>query len=94
MTQKSLFLGAALSGLLIASGCAHSHDSMSKEGMKGEMAAGQCHGVNECKGKGECKTAASSCEGKNDCKGHGWMSMSKADCDAKGGEYVAKAMKK
>ncbi len=87
MTQKSLLLGAALSGLLIASGCAHSHDSMSH----GEMAKGQCHGVNDCKGKGECKTVASSCEGKNDCKGKGWTSMSKADCDAKGGNHVAKS---
>jgi len=86
MTQKSLLLGAALSGLLIASGCAHSHDSASM----GEMAKGQCHGVNDCKGKGECKTLANSCEGKNDCKGKSWMSMSKADCDTKGGSYMAK----
>jgi hypothetical protein len=86
MTQKSLLLGAALSGLLIASGCAQSHHSMSN----GEMAKGQCHGVNDCKGKGECKTVTNSCEGKNDCKGKSWLSMSKADCDTKGGNYVAK----
>ena len=43
MSQKSILLGAALSGLLIASGCAHSMDSMSG----GEMAKGQCHGVND-----------------------------------------------
>jgi len=87
MSQKSLLLGAALSGLLLASGCAHSHNSMSA----GEMAKGQCHGVNDCKGKGECKTATNSCEGKNDCKGKSWMGMSKADCDTKGGTYVAKS---
>ncbi len=86
MSTKTLLMGAALSGLLVASGCAHSHDSMSGA----QVAKGQCHGVNDCKGKGECKTAKSSCEGKNDCKGHGWNSMSKADCDAKGGDYVAK----
>ncbi len=87
MTSKALFMGAALSGLLIASGCAHSHDSMSGA----QMAKGQCHGVNDCKGHGECKGAGHSCEGKNECKGKGWMGMSKADCDAKGGKYVAKA---
>ena len=85
MSQKSLLLGAALSGLLIATGCAHSTDSMSA----GEMGKGQCHGVNDC--KGECKTANNSCEGKNDCKGKSWISLSKADCDTKGGTYVAKA---
>lgn len=87
MSHQSMLLGAALTGLLLASGCAHSHDSMSGA----EMAKGQCHGVNECKGKGECKTATSSCEGKNNCKGKGWVSLSKADCDTKGGQYVAKA---
>jgi hypothetical protein len=87
MSQKSLLLGAALSGLLVVTGCAHSTDSMST----GEMAKGQCHGVNDCKGKDECKTATNSCEGKNDCKGKSWVSMSNADCDTKGGTYVAKA---
>lgn len=89
MSSKTLLMGAALSGLLIASGCAHSHDSMSGGGA--QMAKGQCHGVNDCKGKGECKGVGHSCEGKNDCKGKGWTGMSKADCDAKGGQYVAKA---
>ncbi len=87
MSPKSLLLGAALSGLLLASGCAHSMDSLAA----GEMAKGQCHGVNDCKGKGECKTANNSCEGKNDCKGKSWMSMAKTDCDTKGGIYVSKA---
>ncbi|MEC4673897.1 MAG: hypothetical protein VST68_06885 [Nitrospirota bacterium] len=89
--RKALLASAALSGLLIAAGCAHSHGS-SGDGMYGEqMAKGQCHGVNDCKGHGECKGGGHSCEGKNDCKGKGWMSMSKADCDTKGGTYVAKA---
>ncbi len=87
ISNKSLLVSAALTGLLFATGCAHSHDSMSH----GEMAKGQCHGVNDCKGHGECKGAGSSCEGKNDCKGKGWVTMSKADCGTKGGTYVAKA---
>ncbi|NKB82043.1 MAG: hypothetical protein GKS05_09185 [Nitrospirales bacterium] len=87
-SQKSALLGAALSGLLIAAGCAHSHDAPSGA----EMAKGHCYGVNDCKGKGECKGVGHSCEGKNDCKGKGWIGMSKADCEAKGGDHVAKAM--
>ena len=77
MSQKSILLGAALSGLLIASGCAHSMDSMSG----GEMAKGQCHGVNACKGKGDCSSATHDCAGENSCEGKGWLKMSKADCE-------------
>lgn len=44
-----------------------------------------CAGVNECKGKGGCKSATNECKGKNACKGKGWMSMSEKDCTAKGG---------
>ncbi|WP_447968546.1 BufA2 family periplasmic bufferin-type metallophore [Nitrospira sp. M1] len=91
MSSKSLLMGAALTGMLIASGCAHSHDSMHDSMSGGQMAKGECHGVNDCKGHGECKGAGQSCEGKNDCKGKGWVSMSQADCDAKGGQYVAKS---
>ncbi len=87
ISNKSFLVSAALSGLLLAAGCAHYHDS----GSGAQMAKGQCHGVNNCKGKGECKSAGHSCEGKNDCKGKGWVTMSKDDCNAKGGQYVAKA---
>ena len=90
IARKTLLASAALSGLLIAAGCAHSHSDSGGD-MYGEMAKGQCHGVNDCKGHGECKGAGHSCEGKNDCKGKGWMTMSKSDCEAKGGQYVAKA---
>ncbi|MFO0548302.1 MAG: hypothetical protein U0271_07950 [Polyangiaceae bacterium] len=34
-----------------------------------------CKGLNECKGKGRCKTDANSCAGKNECKGKGGCSM-------------------
>lgn len=30
-----------------------------------------CKGINECKGKGGCKTAANECKGMNECKGKG-----------------------
>jgi hypothetical protein len=30
-----------------------------------------CMGMNDCKGKGGCKTAANECRGLNECKGQG-----------------------
>jgi hypothetical protein len=30
-----------------------------------------CQGTNDCKGKGNCKTARNACKGMNDCKGQG-----------------------
>jgi hypothetical protein len=46
----------------------------------------QCAGVNSCKGKSECSTAANACQGQNACKGKGWLSMSEKQCIAKGGK--------
>jgi hypothetical protein len=47
-----------------------------------------CEGVNACKGKGGCHSAANSCAGKNGCKGKGWMEMSEKDCKDKGGKVA------
>ncbi len=30
-----------------------------------------CKGMNECRGKGNCKTAQNQCKGKNDCRALG-----------------------
>ena len=76
-TKKSLLVGAALTSLL-AAGAFGSTTFALAEGM-GE--AGQCHGVNACKGKGDCSAKANECEGKNACKGKGWTKMSKEDCE-------------
>lgn len=47
----------------------------------------ECYGINECKGKGECGSAAAgtSCAGTNECKGKGWISLTAEDCKDKGG---------
>ena len=37
----------------------------------GQTAPNCCKGMNECKGKGGCKTEVNECAGKNDCKGTG-----------------------
>jgi hypothetical protein len=53
-----------------------------------------CTGVNDCKGKGGCKSATNDCKGKNECKGKGMMKMSEKDCTAKGGTVAAPEEKK
>ena len=67
-TKKSLLVGVALTSLL-AAGALGSSAVAHAEGM-GE--AGQCHGVNACKGKGWAKMSKVDCE-KNP-KGH-WEPM-------------------
>lgn len=75
-TKKSLLVGAALTSLLAVGplgspAVAHTGDTV----------AGQCHGVNACKGKGDCQGMGHECEGKNACKGKGWVKLSKVDCE-------------
>ncbi len=44
-----------------------------------------CYGVNGCKGKSECKTAANTCKGENGCKGKGVLMMTAKKCKKSGG---------
>lgn len=39
-----------------------------------------CYGVNSCKGKSNCKTAANACKGQNSCKGTGVVMKSAKKC--------------
>ena len=57
---------------------------------KGKAAKGvQCEGTNDCKGKGNCKSAAHDCKGKNDCKGQSFtMAKNSKACEAKGGKVA------
>ncbi|BAQ17687.1 hypothetical protein [Methyloceanibacter caenitepidi] len=48
---------------------------------------GKCFGVNACKGKSACKTAANACKGHNACKGQGFLVMSEKKCARKGGSF-------
>jgi len=89
--NKSTLVAAAITGLMMtAVGCSSTPKSSSGGGS--DMAQGECHGVNACKGKGECGGAGHSCAGKNSCKGKGWVKMSKADCNSKGGAFKASMM--
>lgn len=57
----------------------------------GSAAAGEkvakvhCTGINDCSGKGACKTAKNDCTGKNTCKGLGFVDVPEQECKDKGG---------
>jgi len=86
MTIKGAMVAATVAGLFAAATPAVVH---AKGGGKVS-----CTGVNDCKGKGACKSATNDCKGKNECKGKGWMKMSEKDCTAKGGTVAAPEEKK
>ncbi len=93
MTHKrGLLLGAALTGLLTVAACSSggsTTDSASPAVDSG--ATGECHGINSCKGTGDCGGKGYSCAGKNACKGQGWLKLKKAECEKKGGKFKADA---
>jgi hypothetical protein len=51
----------------------------------------KCTGINDCKGKGACKSSASSCKGMNECKGKGMVETTAKECSAKKGTVVTDA---
>ena len=77
ISKKSALVSAALSGLMLTAGCAGMDSSMGGT----QIAMGQCHGVNSCKGKGACEGVSHSCEGKNACEGKGssWVAESRRE---------------
>ena len=84
MISKKTMLTAAIAGLTIAS-VGMTMDAQANKHEKAEK--GECHGVNSCKGKGECGGAGHSCAGENTCKGKGWVKMTKAECMKKKGKW-------
>ena len=49
-----------------------------------------CQGINECKGKGSCKSAANACAGQNGCKGKGVVDVDTEEaCKTQGGTVTA-----
>lgn len=81
MDKKTAMTAAALAAFSLAAGCAG-------KGATGTVAAkGECHGVNACKGQGECGGTGHACSGKNACKGQGWIGLAKADCEGRGGRF-------
>lgn len=80
---------AAISGVLLAATYAAPVHSQPSE------AVGECHGVNACKGQGDCGGVTDGhkhgCSGKNACEGKGWLAMTKPACDEKGGKFKPKS---
>ena len=80
--KQTALLGVAVAAItLAAAGCSSSPKAT------GDAAEGECHGVNACKGKGDCGGPGYSCAGNNACKGQGWVKLAKNDCLAKGGKF-------
>jgi hypothetical protein len=85
MNKKNLLVSAALSGMFLAATVATT--AIAAEGTAGAAVQGECHGMNSCKGTGECGGKGHACHGKNECKGQGWVKKSKAECEEAGGEF-------
>lgn len=85
MKKTNLLMASALAGLTMA-GVVSAH-----EGEKHDK-QGECHGINGCKGQGDCSGKGNGCAGKNACKGQGWKKMTKSDCDKKKGKFKPLSM--
>lgn len=86
--MKSKLLSAALTGFVLAS-TAGAADSVTPD--KKSTPMGECHGVNSCKGTGQCGGQNHSCAGLNECKGKGWISMTEKECSSKKGKWKKSA---
>ncbi|HWU43829.1 MAG TPA: hypothetical protein VN132_10335 [Bdellovibrio sp.] len=91
--NKGILTKAAISGLFAASALSVSLHAKAQQGSdsakpSASAADGECHGVNSCKGKGDCGGKGHSCAGKNSCKGKGWLKMNKEKCEAAKGKFV------
>lgn len=89
-------LAAALAGLVISSSSFATEQTPPTKAAKAvadkkASEKGECHGINSCKGKGECGGPGWDCAGNNTCKGKGWISMTSADCKKKGGKFKAES---
>jgi uncharacterized membrane protein len=85
MMVRRVVLGAAVAsalGSLLASGIAYAAE---KEGKTAEKTV-KCVGVNDCKGKGTCKSAKNDCKGQNACKGQSFAELTQKACLEKGGK--------
>jgi hypothetical protein len=85
---KTGTLIALAAASLFAASCGK-HDDASSTKPAEQTAKVHCQGVNDCKGKGSCKSADNACKGQNGCKGKGFLEVaSDDDCKAKGGTVM------
>jgi hypothetical protein len=91
MMVRRVVRGAAVAtalGSLLASGLAYSAEKTGKTSEK----TVKCVGVNDCKGKGSCKSAKNDCKGQNACKGQSFAELTAKECADKGGKVEQKPM--
>lgn len=98
MKSKTLMMTTAFAGLMLAS-CSNS-SVQAEPSVESEQV--MCHGVNSCKGHGDCSgkidacngengcEATLKCAGMNSCKGKGLKKLSKKECMDKGGKVASK----
>jgi len=96
MDRKTTLAAAALAALAMGGCGPYAHKSSGSAAAPGAAPAaddkkGECWGVNACKGKGSCGSAAEGheCGGQNACKGKGWLSLTKPECDGRKGTFKA-----
>ncbi len=85
MLVRRAVLGAAVAsalGSLLATGVAYAGE---KEGKTSEKTV-KCVGVNDCKGKGSCKSAKNDCKGQNAGQGQSFAELTEKACREKGGK--------
>ena len=81
---KGVTIATAVASMVLAG----SVTAMAQDKAKMDMV--KCAGLNDCKGKGACKSAMNDCKGKNACKGKGFMETKTAkECGDKGGKVLA-----
>lgn len=93
MDKKTGLAAAALAALSM--GCAHKVVDGMNKGRSNPVEkpapvvekAGECWGVNACKGQGACGGVGHECAGQNSCKGQGWLSLTEKKCLANGGKF-------
>ena len=85
MKKSRILVTAALAGLAMG-GAAGAKD------VKKASQYGECHGINGCKGQGDCGNKEHGCGGQNACKGKGWKKMTAAECKAKKGKFQKMTM--
>ena len=85
MKKTGILMGAALAGLALAG-------SVNAKKAEEKPKDGECHGINGCKGQGDCGNKDHGCGGQNACKGQGWKKMTEAQCKAKKGTFKPLSM--
>jgi len=81
--KKSRLLNAVMIGLMSTAGASVFISTHARAD------DGECHGMNACKGQGDCGSKDYSCAGNNSCKGQGWKKMSEEDCKKAKGTFVS-----